>query len=67
HSAAGPTQTTRLSERDLLALMLVPSGNNVARLLARWDAGAGISRQWLHKQYVRRGRSSEDLGAELGL
>ncbi|MET9001081.1 serine hydrolase [Amycolatopsis sp. NPDC004169] len=30
----------RLSERDLLALMLVPSGNNVARLLARWDAGS---------------------------
>ncbi|WP_410638805.1 D-alanyl-D-alanine carboxypeptidase family protein [Amycolatopsis sp. lyj-346] len=30
----------RLSERDLLALMLIPSGNNVARLLARWDAGS---------------------------
>ncbi|WP_318306897.1 D-alanyl-D-alanine carboxypeptidase family protein [Amycolatopsis solani] len=30
----------RISERDLLALMLVPSGNNVARLLARWDAGS---------------------------
>lgn len=30
----------RISERDLLALMLVPSGNNIARLLARWDAGS---------------------------
>ncbi|WP_103349260.1 D-alanyl-D-alanine carboxypeptidase family protein [Amycolatopsis sp. CA-128772] len=30
----------RIGERDLLALMLVPSGNNVARLLARWDAGS---------------------------
>lgn len=30
----------RFSERDLLALMLIPSGNNVARLLARWDAGS---------------------------
>ncbi len=29
----------RLSERTLLELMLVPSANNVARLLARWDAG----------------------------
>ena len=29
-----------ISERDLLALMLVPSGNNAARLLARWDAGS---------------------------
>lgn len=28
---------------------------------------SGISRRWLHEQYVRRGRSSEDLGAELGL
>jgi hypothetical protein len=27
----------------------------------------GISRRWLHEQYVRRSRSSEDLGAELGL
>ncbi|GAB3144415.1 serine hydrolase [Amycolatopsis stemonae] len=30
----------QIGERDLLALMLVPSGNNVARLLARWDAGS---------------------------
>ncbi|WP_323746574.1 D-alanyl-D-alanine carboxypeptidase family protein [Catenulispora pinisilvae] len=29
----------RLSERAMLELMLVPSANNVARLLARWDAG----------------------------
>ncbi len=28
---------------------------------------AGISRRWLHEQYVHCGRSSEDLGAELGL
>lgn len=28
-----------LSERTLLELMLVPSANNVARLLGRWDAG----------------------------
>ncbi|MEV7547732.1 serine hydrolase [Streptomyces sp. NPDC089915] len=27
------------TQRELLELMLVPSGNNVARLLARWDAG----------------------------
>jgi D-alanyl-D-alanine carboxypeptidase (penicillin-binding protein 5/6) len=30
----------RLSERRLLELMLIPSGNNIARLLARWDAGS---------------------------
>ncbi|MFC0624056.1 D-alanyl-D-alanine carboxypeptidase family protein [Kribbella deserti] len=28
------------SERELLELMLIPSGNNIARLLARWDAGS---------------------------
>lgn len=27
------------TQRRLLELMMVPSGNNVARLLARWDAG----------------------------
>ncbi|GGW16978.1 MULTISPECIES: D-alanyl-D-alanine carboxypeptidase family protein [Streptomyces] len=32
---AGRTYT----QRRLLELMMVPSGNNVARLLARWDAG----------------------------
>lgn len=28
------------TERQLLQLMLIPSGNNAARLLARWDAGS---------------------------
>ncbi|GGY61771.1 D-alanyl-D-alanine carboxypeptidase family protein [Streptomyces omiyaensis] len=30
----------RHSQRRLLELLLVPSGNNVARLLARWDSGS---------------------------
>ncbi|GAA4558022.1 serine hydrolase [Planotetraspora kaengkrachanensis] len=30
----------RIRLRRLLELMLVPSGNNVARLLSRWDAGS---------------------------
>ncbi len=29
----------RFSERTMLQLLLIPSGNNIARLLARWDAG----------------------------
>ncbi|MFG2870709.1 D-alanyl-D-alanine carboxypeptidase [Streptomyces sp. NPDC048338] len=28
------------SEKELLQLLMIPSGNNVARLLARWDAGS---------------------------
>ncbi|MFD7572269.1 D-alanyl-D-alanine carboxypeptidase family protein, partial [Streptomyces sp. NPDC059810] len=30
----------RYSQRRLLELLLIPSGNNVARLLARWDSGS---------------------------
>ncbi|MFF7635239.1 D-alanyl-D-alanine carboxypeptidase family protein [Kitasatospora sp. NPDC008050] len=30
----------QLTERQLLQLMMLPSGNNIARLLARWDAGS---------------------------
>ncbi|MFD5766469.1 D-alanyl-D-alanine carboxypeptidase family protein [Streptomyces sp. NPDC127049] len=30
----------RYSQRQLLELLLIPSGNNVARLLARWDSGS---------------------------
>lgn len=33
----------RLTERQLLAAMLIPSGNNIARLLARWDAGSQLA------------------------
>ncbi|MER8046147.1 D-alanyl-D-alanine carboxypeptidase [Streptomyces sp. NPDC094032] len=28
------------TEKELLELLMIPSGNNVARLLARWDAGS---------------------------
>ncbi|MEV7283368.1 D-alanyl-D-alanine carboxypeptidase [Streptomyces sp. NPDC093252] len=30
----------RFSQRQLLEMLLLPSGNNIARLLARWDAGS---------------------------
>ncbi|MFF4470400.1 D-alanyl-D-alanine carboxypeptidase family protein [Streptomyces sp. NPDC001599] len=39
-SSVPVTQGQRLSQRRLLELILVPSGNNIARLLARWDAGS---------------------------
>jgi D-alanyl-D-alanine carboxypeptidase len=29
----------QFTERQMLQLLLIPSGNNIARLLARWDAG----------------------------
>ncbi|WP_405147135.1 serine hydrolase [Sphaerisporangium sp. NBC_01403] len=39
-STAPVREGQRLSLRRSLELMLIPSGNNVARLLARWDAGS---------------------------
>lgn len=51
-------QGRRLSQRRLLELMLVPSGNNIARLLARWDAGS-------QEAFVARmNRAADDLGMD---
>ncbi|MFC9464854.1 D-alanyl-D-alanine carboxypeptidase family protein [Streptomyces coelicoflavus] len=51
-------QGQRLSQRRLLELMLVPSGNNIARLLARWDAGS-------QEAFVARmNRAADDLGMD---
>ncbi len=38
-SSAPVREGQRFTERQMLELMLIPSGNNIARLLARWDAG----------------------------
>lgn len=49
-------QGQRLSQRHLLELMLIPSGNNIARLLARWDAGT-------QEAFVgKMNRAAADLG-----
>ncbi|WP_249401700.1 serine hydrolase [Streptomyces sp. YIM 121038] len=39
-STAPLREGRRHTQRQLLELLLLPSGNNVARLLARWDAGS---------------------------
>ncbi|MFB6893050.1 D-alanyl-D-alanine carboxypeptidase family protein [Kitasatospora sp. NPDC056327] len=39
-STAPVVEGQRLTQRKLLEVMLLPSANNVARLLARWDAGS---------------------------
>jgi D-alanyl-D-alanine carboxypeptidase len=38
-STAPVKKGQKFTERQMLELLLVPSGNNIARLLARWDAG----------------------------
>jgi D-alanyl-D-alanine carboxypeptidase (penicillin-binding protein 5/6) len=46
----------RLTERQLLELMLLPSAGNIARMLARWDAGS-------EEAFVRKmNRAARDLG-----
>ncbi|MEU6167303.1 D-alanyl-D-alanine carboxypeptidase [Streptomyces tanashiensis] len=39
-STAAVQEGQTYSERELLELLMIPSANNVARLLARWDAGS---------------------------
>ncbi|MFI5983597.1 serine hydrolase [Streptomyces sp. NPDC051555] len=36
----GLTAGTKFSQQDVLKMLMVPSGNNAARLLARWDSGS---------------------------
>ncbi|MFJ8668175.1 D-alanyl-D-alanine carboxypeptidase [Streptomyces sp. NPDC093600] len=38
-STAQIKEGQQYTEKELLQLLMIPSGNNVARLLARWDAG----------------------------
>ncbi|MEV7445496.1 serine hydrolase, partial [Streptomyces sp. NPDC091204] len=35
----GLTAGQKFSQQDMLKMLMIPSGNNVARLLARWDTG----------------------------
>ncbi|MGW1763800.1 D-alanyl-D-alanine carboxypeptidase family protein [Streptomyces sp. NPDC002073] len=35
----GLTEGSKYSQLDMLKMLMIPSGNNVARLLARWDTG----------------------------
>jgi serine-type D-Ala-D-Ala carboxypeptidase (penicillin-binding protein 5/6) len=39
-STAKMTAGHRFTQRELLQLLMIPSANNAARLLARWDAGS---------------------------
>ncbi|MFE6712911.1 D-alanyl-D-alanine carboxypeptidase family protein [Streptomyces sp. NPDC057695] len=39
-STAAVQKGQKYSEKELLELLMIPSANNVARLLARWDAGS---------------------------
>ncbi|MFG2982079.1 serine hydrolase [Streptomyces sp. NPDC048258] len=45
----GLTAGTKFSQQDMLKMLMIPSGNNVARLLARWDTGTGSETAFVEK------------------
>ncbi|MGW6710777.1 serine hydrolase, partial [Streptomyces sp. NPDC054956] len=49
----------KISQYDALAAIMIPSANNVARLLARWDGGAGGQEAFVKKM--------NDTAKELGM
>ncbi|MFE3721184.1 D-alanyl-D-alanine carboxypeptidase family protein [Streptomyces cyaneofuscatus] len=55
-SVAQLTSGQKLSQLQLLQLLMIPSGNNAARLLARWDSGSE------DKFVEKMNEAAEDLG-----
>ncbi|MFE7096896.1 D-alanyl-D-alanine carboxypeptidase [Streptomyces erythrochromogenes] len=45
----GLTVGSKFSQQDMLKMLMIPSGNNVARLLARWDAGSDSEAPFVEK------------------
>ncbi|MFF3209178.1 D-alanyl-D-alanine carboxypeptidase family protein [Streptomyces sp. NPDC002886] len=45
----GLTAGTRFSEQNMLKMLMIPSGNNIARLLARWDTGSDSEAAFVEK------------------
>ncbi|MEU9253054.1 serine hydrolase [Streptomyces sp. NPDC048270] len=45
----GLTAGTEFSQQDMLKMLMIPSGNNVARLLARWDTGSDSEAAFVEK------------------
>ncbi|MFE5485512.1 serine hydrolase [Streptomyces sp. NPDC056527] len=49
---------TTFSQQDMLKMLMIPSGNNVARLLARWDGGGDSTEAFVAKMNA----AAKDLG-----
>ncbi|MGW1772735.1 D-alanyl-D-alanine carboxypeptidase family protein [Streptomyces sp. NPDC002104] len=45
----GLTAGSRFSQQDMLKMLMIPSGNNIARLLARWDTGSDSEAAFVEK------------------
>ncbi|MFE6690327.1 D-alanyl-D-alanine carboxypeptidase family protein [Streptomyces sp. NPDC057743] len=48
----------KFSEQDMLKMLMIPSGNNIARLLARWDTQSGNEAAFVKKM----NDAAKDLG-----
>ncbi|MFF1342443.1 serine hydrolase [Streptomyces sp. NPDC058290] len=51
---------TKFSQQDMLKMLMIPSGNNVARLLARWDSGSDSEAAFVAKMNA----AAKELGME---
>ncbi|MFE9629802.1 serine hydrolase, partial [Streptomyces sp. NPDC006463] len=45
----GLTAGSKFSQQDMLKMLMIPSANNVARLLARWDSGSDSETAFVEK------------------
>ncbi|MEU7556387.1 serine hydrolase [Streptomyces sp. NPDC044571] len=54
----GLTAGTKFSQQDMLKMLMIPSGNNAARLLARWDTGSDSEAAFVDKMNA----AARDLG-----
>ncbi|MFD7628338.1 serine hydrolase [Streptomyces sp. NPDC059851] len=54
----GLTAGTKFSQQDMLKMLMIPSANNVARLLARWDTGSDSETAFVEKMNA----AARDLG-----
>ncbi|MFK0292204.1 D-alanyl-D-alanine carboxypeptidase [Streptomyces sp. NPDC090442] len=55
---AGLKAGQKFSEQDMLKMLMIPSGNNIARLLARWDTQSGDEAAFVKKM----NDAAKDLG-----
>ncbi|MFB7171466.1 serine hydrolase [Streptomyces sp. NPDC056254] len=54
----GLTAGSKFSQQDMLKMLMIPSGNNIARLLARWDTGTDSEAAFVEKMNA----AARDLG-----
>ncbi|MFA7764549.1 D-alanyl-D-alanine carboxypeptidase [Streptomyces sp. NRRL S-448] len=57
---SGLTVGQKFSQQDMLKMLMIPSGNNIARLLARWETGTDSEAAFVGKMNA----AAKELGME---